>query len=116
MVLKPAKVDKALVLGDTMAMIEVIEEVRSYTLNNIYVPPEKMIKLHHPASKISQLWLSRLKPMKTSKYFSLKVLCYAQTAILAEFYDLEGEYASNLVSLSTLICLFTIPVYAGMLL
>ena len=74
MVLKPAKVDKALVLGDTMAMIEVIEEVRSYTLNNIYVPPEKMIKLHHPASKISQLWLSRLKPMKTSKYFSLKVL------------------------------------------
>lgn len=42
--------------------------------------------------------------------------CHAQTAILAEFYDLEGEYASNLVSLSTLICLFTIPVYAGMLL
>ena len=74
MVLKPAKVDKALVLGDTMAMIEVIKEVRGYTLNDIYVPPEKMIKMIHPTSKISQQWLSRLKTMKTSKHFSLKVL------------------------------------------
>lgn len=74
MVLKPAKVDKALVLGDAMAMIEVIKDIRGYTLNNIYTPPEKMIKLHHPTSKISQLWLSRLKSMKTSKHFSLKVL------------------------------------------
>lgn len=74
MVLKPAKVDKALVLGDTMAMIEVTKEVRGYTLNDIYVPPEKMIKMIHPTSKISQQWLSRLKTMKTSKHFSLKVL------------------------------------------
>lgn len=74
MVLKPAKVDKALVLGDAMAMIEVIKEVRGYTLNNIYIPPEKMIKLIHPTSKISREWLSRLKYMKTSKHFSLKVL------------------------------------------
>ena len=74
MVLKPAKVDKALVLGDAMAMIEVIKEVRSYTLNNIYIPPEKMIKSIHPTSKISREWLSRLKSMKTSKHFSLKVL------------------------------------------
>lgn len=42
--------------------------------------------------------------------------CHAQTAILAQFYDVEGEYASNLVSLSTLISLVTIPVYAGILL
>lgn len=42
--------------------------------------------------------------------------CHAQTAIMAEYYDLEGEYASNLVSLSTLISLVTIPLYAGMLL
>ena len=74
MVLRPAKVDKALVLGDAMAMIEVIKEVRKYTLSNIYVAPEKMIKLHHSTSKISQQWLSRLKSMKTSKYFNLKVL------------------------------------------
>lgn len=74
MILKPVKMDKALVLGDAMAMIEAIKEIRGYTLNNIYVPPEKMIKLHHPTSKISQLWLSRLKSMKTSKHFSLKVL------------------------------------------
>lgn len=66
--------DKALVLGDAMAMIEVVKEVRGYTLNNIYTPPEKTVKLVHPTSKISQLWLSRLKPMKTSKHFSLKVL------------------------------------------
>lgn len=42
--------------------------------------------------------------------------CHAQTAILAQFYDVEGEYASNLVSLSTLISLATIPVYAALLL
>ncbi len=42
--------------------------------------------------------------------------CHAQTAIMAEYYDLESEYASNLVSLSTLISLFTIPVYASILL
>ncbi len=41
--------------------------------------------------------------------------CHAQTAILAQFYDVEGEYASNLVSLSTLISLVTIPVYAALL-
>nr|DAR02627.1 MAG TPA: hypothetical protein [Caudoviricetes sp.] len=74
MVLKLVKMDKALVLGNAMAMIEVVKEVRGYTLNNIYVPPEKMIKLIHPTSKISQLWLSRLKSMKTNKHFSLKVL------------------------------------------
>ena len=74
MLLKPAKVDKALVLGDAMAMIEVIKEVRGYTLNSIYVPPEKMVKMIRPTSKISREWLSRLKSMKTSKHFSLKVL------------------------------------------
>lgn len=74
MILKPAKVDKALVLGDAMAFIEVIKEVRGYTLNKIYVPPEKMIKMIHSTSKISQQWLSRLKTMKTNKHFSLKVL------------------------------------------
>lgn len=74
MLLKPTKVDKALVLGDAMAFIEVIKEVRGYTLNDIYVPPEKMIKSIHPTSKISREWLSRLKSMKTSKHFSLKVL------------------------------------------
>ena len=42
--------------------------------------------------------------------------CHAQTAILSEYYDLEGEYASNLVSLSTLISLVTIPIYASILL
>lgn len=42
--------------------------------------------------------------------------CHAQNAIMAEYYGLEGEYASNLVSLSTLISLFTIPFYANLLL
>lgn len=42
--------------------------------------------------------------------------CHAQTAIMAEFYNLESKYASNLVSLSTLISLFTIPIYASILL
>lgn len=47
---------------------------------------------------------------------SASLPCHAQTAILAQFYDVEGEYASNLVSLSTLVSLITIPVYAGILL
>lgn len=42
--------------------------------------------------------------------------CHAQTAIMAEYYDLESQYASNLVSLSTLISLVTIPIYATILL
>lgn len=41
--------------------------------------------------------------------------CHAQTAIVSEFYGLEGEYASNLVSLSTLISMVTIPLYAAIL-
>lgn len=74
MMLKPTIVGKALVLGDAMAMIETNKGVGNYTLNEIYVPPEKMIKMIHPTSKISQQWLSRLKTMKTNKHFSLKVL------------------------------------------
>lgn len=42
--------------------------------------------------------------------------CHAQTAIMSEYYNLEGEYASNLVSLSTVISLVTIPIYASILL
>ena len=72
--LKPTIVGKALVLGDAMAMIETNKGVGNYTLNEIYVPPEKMIKSTHPTSEISREWLSRLKSMKTSKHFSLKVL------------------------------------------
>ncbi len=42
--------------------------------------------------------------------------CHAQTAIVAQYYEVEGEYASGLVSLSTLVSLITIPLYAGILL
>ncbi len=42
--------------------------------------------------------------------------CHAQTAILAQFYDVEGEYSSNMVSISTLVSLVVIPVYATILL
>lgn len=41
--------------------------------------------------------------------------CHAQTAILAQFYDVEGEYSSNMVSISTLVSLVTIPVFATIL-
>lgn len=37
--------------------------------------------------------------------------CHMQTSILAEHYGVEGAYASKLVSLSTLVCLITIPLY-----
>ncbi|MGI6732174.1 MAG: AEC family transporter [Anaerovoracaceae bacterium] len=41
--------------------------------------------------------------------------CHMQTSILAEFYGVESEYASKLVSLSTLVCLVTIPIYVSVL-
>lgn len=41
--------------------------------------------------------------------------CHMQTSILAEYYGVEGAYASRLVSLSTLISLVTIPVMVTLL-
>jgi predicted permease len=41
--------------------------------------------------------------------------CHMQTSILAEFYDVEPKYASKLVGLSTIICLFTIPIFVLLL-
>jgi predicted permease len=41
--------------------------------------------------------------------------CHMQTSILAEFYEVEGEYASKLVSISTLVSLVTIPIFASLL-
>lgn len=72
--LKTILLDKAFVLGDAMALIEVVTEIGTCVLNRIYVPPEKMVKMHESTCKISQQWLSRLKNMKSNKHFSLKVL------------------------------------------
>jgi predicted permease len=36
--------------------------------------------------------------------------CHMQTSILAQYYNVEGEYASKLVGISTLLCFVTIPV------
>lgn len=41
--------------------------------------------------------------------------CHMQTSILAEYYNVESEYASKLVSLSTLISLITIPIFVSIL-
>lgn len=41
--------------------------------------------------------------------------CHMQTSILAEHYNVEKEYASKLVGITTLICLFTIPVFVSLL-
>ena len=37
--------------------------------------------------------------------------CHMQTSILAEHYNVEAKYASKLVGLSTILCLFTIPIF-----
>ena len=66
--------DKAYVLGDAMALIETIVDMRDYPLSEIYISPDKMVKVHYSTTKISQQWLSRLKTMKSNKQFSLKVL------------------------------------------
>jgi predicted permease len=41
--------------------------------------------------------------------------CHMQTSILAHYYDVESEYAARLVSLSSVLCLITIPVFVTLL-
>jgi predicted permease len=41
--------------------------------------------------------------------------CHMQTSILAQYYDVESEYAAKAVGLSTILCLFTIPAYVALL-
>lgn len=50
--LKTVLLDKAYVLGDAMALIEVAMDVGTRVLNRIYVPPEKMVKMHESTCKI----------------------------------------------------------------
>lgn len=69
----------------------------------------KILGLIWPAAAVTGLPLSVF-------ILTASLPCHAQTAIMCEYYDLESEYASNLVSLSTLISLFTIPIYATILL
>ncbi len=69
----------------------------------------KLLGILWPAAAVTGLPLSVF-------ILTASLPCHAQTAIMCEYYDLESEYASNLVSLSTLISLFTIPVYAAILL
>jgi predicted permease len=40
--------------------------------------------------------------------------CHMQTSILAQYYDVESEYAAKLVAMSTILCLFTIPAYVSL--
>ncbi len=42
--------------------------------------------------------------------------CHMQTSILAEYYNVEKAYAAKLVSLSTLVCFITIPLYVSFIL
>jgi predicted permease len=69
----------------------------------------KILGLIWPAAAVTGLPLSVF-------ILTASLPCHAQTAIMCEYYDLESEYATNLVSLSTLISLFTIPIYATILL
>lgn len=69
----------------------------------------KLLGIIWPAAAVTGLPLSVF-------ILTASLPCHAQTAIMCEYYDLESEYASNLVSLSTLISLFTIPIYATILL
>ena len=42
--------------------------------------------------------------------------CHTQTSILSEYYQVESAYAAKLVGLSTFVSLFTIPVFAWLVL
>ena len=72
--LKTILLDKAYVLGDAIALIETIVDMRDRSLSKLYVSPDKMVKPYYSTEKISQQWLTRLKTMKSNKRFSLKVL------------------------------------------
>lgn len=103
-----------LVIGSNLAK-SVSHGLSKITLDQIFIMLGKFVI--HPLiiwGAFSALGISGL-PLKVF-ILTAALPCHAQTAIVAEYYDVEGEYASNLVSLSTLISLFTIPVYAGILL
>ncbi|MDR2088350.1 MAG: AEC family transporter [Clostridiales Family XIII bacterium] len=40
--------------------------------------------------------------------------CHMQTSILAQYYGVESEYAAKLVAMSTILSLFTIPLYVAL--
>lgn len=103
-----------LVIGSNLA-ISMKKGMAKITLDQIIILAGKFII--HPLliwGAFSLFGVSGL-PLKVF-ILTASLPCHAQTAILSEFYDVEGAYASNLVSLSTLVSLITIPLYAGILL
>ena len=52
--LKTILLDKAYVLGDAMALIETIADMRDRPLGKLYVSPDKMVKPYYSTEKISQ--------------------------------------------------------------
>lgn len=103
-----------LVIGSNLAT-SISKGVRKITIDQVAIMLGKFVL--HPLiifGIFNALGLSGL-PLKVF-ILTASLPCHAQTAIMAEFYDVEGEYASNLVSLSTLISLVTIPIYASFLL
>ncbi|MGN0703040.1 MAG: AEC family transporter [Lentihominibacter sp.] len=103
-----------LVIGSNLAR-SLSNGIQKITIDQIIIMLGKFVI--HPLIMWGAFTLFGLEGLPLKVFILAASLpCHAQTAIMAEYYDLESEYASNLVSLSTLISLITIPVYAGILL
>lgn len=103
-----------LVIGSNLAR-SLSNGIQKITIDQIIIMLGKFVI--HPLIMWGAFTLFGLEGLPLKVFILAASLpCHAQTAIMAEYYDLEGEYASNLVSLSTLISLITIPLYAGILL
>ena len=103
-----------LVIGSNLAR-SLSKGIQKITIDQVIIMLGKFVI--HPLIMWGAFTLFGLEGLPLKVFILAASLpCHAQTAIMAEYYDLEGEYASNLVSLSTLISLITIPVYAGILL
>ena len=103
-----------LVIGGNLAK-SFSHGVPRITIDQVIIMAGKFII--HPLIILGAFTLTGVDGLALNVFILTAALpCHAQTAIMAEYYDLESEYASNLVSLSTLISLVTIPIYASILL
>lgn len=103
-----------LVIGSNLAR-SFSRGIPKVTLDQVLIMAGKFVI--HPLLILGAFSLAGVNGLPLKVFILTAALpCHAQTAIMAEYYDLESEYASNLVSLSTLISLVTIPVYAAALL
>ena len=62
------------------------------------------------------LRIGNITGIEASVYIMISAMpCHVQSAIMAEYYKVEGEYASELVAITTILTIVYVPIYALLL-